>query len=198
VQPDTSADQEKPQRPPLLSALPMFAATPSRRLDPALPTVETDDSPDGSPSPSTASGSLGSPSDPHALPSPSGSDASSFRPTSTSGTEPRLKPGGDPEQVRVVIAGLLLMVTATLGVLAARRGREFRQPDRGERDAIARPLARIAVRHLPLDLIGPDLADATEATVAVHNYVSAGALLVDPRVTFLGDDEDDPDNEETP
>jgi hypothetical protein len=72
------------------------------------------------------------------------------------------------------------MITAGLGMVAARRNRAFRQPTPRERDDIARPLARIAVRHLPLDLIGDDLADITEATVATHDYVSAGPLLTLP------------------
>lgn len=86
------------------------------------------------------------------------------------------KPGGDPVMVAQVLGGLLLLLTGTLAVLASRQGKTFRQPTPRQRDDIAEPLARIAVRHLPLEALGPDLADATAAAVSVHSYVMAGPL----------------------
>ena len=91
-------------------------------------------------------------------------------------TSTRRKAGGDPRQVAQVIGGLLILLTGTLALLANQRGRTFRQPTARQRDDIAEPLARIAVRHLPLDALGPDLADATAAAVALHSYVMDGPL----------------------
>lgn len=87
------------------------------------------------------------------------------------------KPGGDPRMVAQVLGGLLLLLTGTLAMLASRQGKSFRQPTPQQRDDIADPLARIAVRHLPLEALGPDLADATAAAVSVHSYVMDGPLI---------------------
>lgn len=176
---DTSPPQQDPQksRPPaFLSALPTFAAPPSQKLDPPLPEVE----PSEPLSPSTAPENE-SPIGRRAPMAPSTDDEPSPR-TATSTDRPALKPGGDPAQVAKVIGGLFVIVVTSLSVLARRRGKEFRQPTPEQRDDVARPLARIAVRHLPLDLIGEDLADATEAAVAVHEYAMDGPIVRAPHV----------------
>lgn len=88
-------------------------------------------------------------------------------------------PGGDPKEVAKVISGLTIIGLSSLAVWLRRKGKHLRMPDERQRDAFARPLANILVRHLPLTEIGPDLADITAAATAVHNYVSnSGEPLV--------------------
>lgn len=108
-------------------------------------------------------------------------------------TSTRRRPGGEPHMVAQVLGGLLLLLTGTLGVLLARQGRTLRQPTPAQRDGMAEPVARIAVRHLPLDALGPDLADATAAVVAVHGYIADGALITQVRAEPIN-----PDNESSP
>jgi hypothetical protein len=190
VSTDTSPDPQEKPRQQLLSMLPRFAAPPQTRLDPALPTVEESNAgPSSNPSPSTAPTSPVSPSSPLEQPSPSGAADPWSPATGTSGTDDavgrprrRLKAGGDPAEVARAIAGVLLVVTGSLAWTARQRGRWFRQPTPKQRDDIARPLARAAVRHLPLDLIGPTFADLAEAAVATHDYAMDGPLITDPPV----------------
>lgn len=195
---DTSADPEKP-RPLKFAMLPRFAAPPQTILDQPLPTVEESNAnPSSGPSLSTAPTSPASPSGPLEHPSQSGAEGPWSPDTSTSGTEPRrrLKAGGDPAEVARAIAGVLLVVTGSLAWAAARRGRWFRQPTPQQRDDIARPLARAAVRHLPLDLIGPTFADLAEAAVATHDYAMDGPLITEPPVDNVFERAGDYDDEE--
>jgi hypothetical protein len=160
-----SADTPSPSQPPSF-------LVPLPNLAPKRPYRPNDESPNQPPQPS--------PETPETSPHPSDLDDEPSEydepdsPRTTTST--RRKSGGDPRQVAQVIGGLLVLLTATLALLANQRGRTFRQPTVRERDDIAQPLARIAVRHLPLDALGPDLADATMAAVALHGYVMAGPL----------------------
>lgn len=87
------------------------------------------------------------------------------------------RPGGDPIATGAVLGGLLVAGLKFVQTLARRRGRDFRMPSPGERDDISQPLGRILVRHLPMDLIGPDLHDIALAASAVHSYALADPLL---------------------
>jgi hypothetical protein len=117
------------------------------------------------------------PESPEDHPDPSGLDDITLP---TTGSTDRL-PGGDPEKVAKVVGGLLVLTIATLSILARRRGREVRQATPRQRDDIAQPVARILVRHLPLDALGPDLVDITEAVVATHEYLLDGPLVTAAR-----------------
>lgn len=92
-------------------------------------------------------------------------------PTATSSGSKRWKSGGDPVATAKVLAGLLGVVALSLKVWAARRSVEFRAPTSGQLDDVTVPVARILVRHLPMDLINDDLADLAEAGAAMHSYV---------------------------
>ena len=144
---------------PRLIPLPSFSTPPSQTMDPT---------PDQNRMQATAPDPLDE------AQSPKDNDPES--PRTGTFTRPRLKPGGNREDVAKVIGGLIVILTATLGILAQRSGRSFRQPTPQQRDEIANPLASIAVRHLPLDVIGEDLADVTQAAVATHSYIMAGPL----------------------
>lgn len=178
----TSQDQSTPSSTPHLAALPMFAAPPARTTDHPLPVVEPSlssppgSSPSGDPSPSRAAGD-DSGADPDTATDPSSGGGPWSRRTNTSTDRLTWRPGGDPAQVAVVIGGLLILTIGALGRLANRRGRDVRQPTPAQRDQMARPLARIACRHLPMNALGPDLADAAEAVVAADNWVHDGPLI---------------------
>lgn len=130
-------------------------------------------------------------------PPSTGPDESPRTPTSGTDDRPRLKPGGDAQQVAKAIGGLLIIVTASLSWLSYRsRGKTMRQPTPEQRDDIARPLARAAVRHLDLTLLGPTFGDLMEATVATHDYLLDGPLLTTPAddTPAWGTPDDDEDN----
>jgi hypothetical protein len=97
------------------------------------------------------------------------------RPFTTGSTD--RAPGGDPDKVATVLGGLFLIALGTVSFLARRRERQLRMPTPRQLEDIAQPLARIACRHLPMDALGPDLIDGTEALVAVHGYVLDGPLI---------------------
>lgn len=80
----------------------------------------------------------------------------------------------------VLLAGLLTVVAGLAALGLARVGRQLRRPTKDETRAVARPVARILVRHVPADMITADLADLGEAGAAVSDYVSAGPVA--PRV----------------
>lgn len=84
---------------------------------------------------------------------------------------------GDPRVAARTIAGLLALIFGTAAVLSRRGGRLLRQPTRAQMDDFTEPLGRILVRWLPLDVIGQDLADVTQAAAAGHQYVLDGPLL---------------------
>lgn len=86
--------------------------------------------------------------------------------------------GGDPEKVAKVLGGLLLIAIGTVSFLLRARDKSVRQPTPRQLEDITDPLARIACRHLPLDALGPDLIDGTEALVAIHAYALDGPLVL--------------------
>jgi hypothetical protein len=88
------------------------------------------------------------------------------------------RPGGEATETAKVLAGLMLAVTGLAALLARRSGREFRKPTKVQADDIAAPIARIAVRHLPMDLLGPDLMDAGIASSAIAGYLFDDGPLV--------------------
>ena len=79
--------------------------------------------------------------------------------------------GGDPEHVAKVFTGVIIAATALVGLWLNRGGKQLRKPTETELASMSEPLARIAVRHLPMDAIGPDVADGAEAVVAIHGYL---------------------------
>jgi hypothetical protein len=76
----------------------------------------------------------------------------------------------------ILLAGILSVTAGALAVILARTGRQLRRPTRDENRAIARPLARIFVRHVPAEFITADLADLGEAGAAIEEYVAAGPV----------------------
>ena len=126
-----------------------------------------------------AGGSAGAPDDPPPL--SVGPEKPRTTSSTGSGWSSRLGRGsGDPQAVAALLGGLLIVATRTLDYLAGRRGRGFRQPTPDQRDGVALPLARIAVRHLPLGALGPDFADATAAVYAADDYLRDGPMLTWP------------------
>jgi hypothetical protein len=102
------------------------------------------------------------------------------RPTDTSSagsTSGRLRPGGDPENTAKALTGLLLVFTLGLAWVARKRGWEFRSPTQEEASDMMTPVARIAVRRLPMDLLNPDIYDFAEAVSAFDSYAKADVLL---------------------
>jgi hypothetical protein len=79
-------------------------------------------------------------------------------------------PSGDPLNTAKVLAGLLLIVAGWVAWGGRRRGLAVRKPTREEANDITGPIARIMCRHLPMDSIGPDLADLGEAAAAISEY----------------------------
>jgi hypothetical protein len=106
---------------------------------------------------------------------PQQSDPYDERPFTTGSTD--RAPGGDPDKVATVLGGLLLIALGTISFLARRRERQLRMPSPRQLEDIAQPIARIACRHLPMDALGPDLIDGTEALVAIHAYALDGPLI---------------------
>jgi hypothetical protein len=159
---------------PLTVSLPGFAPTPSQLLDPPLPPVPA---PEGS-RPASPDDSLSDDPIPY-VPTDRSTDDTGPRTTSSAGKR-RWRPGGDPTQAAQIIGGLIVLVTGLAGTLAMRTGRRMRQPDAAQRDAIAEPLGRIAVRWLPMDAIGRDFLDGLQAARGAHDYLTAGPLITRP------------------
>lgn len=142
--------------------------------DPPLPEVTGD--PTGmTPAPST--GSLPGPQ------RPDSSDNSPVPPLALS-PEPRDRTRtftpSDYAAASKVLQGLIAIACGIAFTAFARRRLVFRQPTPKEITGFSDPLGRIAARHLPMDLIGPDLLDATEAAAAAHGYVLAGPIVTRP------------------
>ena len=94
-------------------------------------------------------------------------------------SEPRKKVG--VEEATVLMAGLLGVATLGCAWLVQRRSRgqkTLRQPSSVESDRIAAPLARIAARLVPADLLAPSLADAIMAMSATGAYLTDGPLII--------------------
>lgn len=154
--------------------LPKFGRQPIR--DPELPEVATDD-------PIVTTPASGPPATPNHLQEPTSPDA---------GLPPRPDPmpaprapirtssAGDPKVGARVVAGLIALACGVAFTLFSRRGLVFRQPTRGQVDDIADPLGQIIARHLPTEIIGPDLLDGTAAAAAIHGYIIDGPLVERP------------------
>jgi hypothetical protein len=177
---------------PLPAALPVFAEPPSRQLDPSLPPVpappqapqETASGPQPSGPLETAKRLLSPARQPASQLTPEESstpaDPSSTAPGTGTSTDrkPRAwKPGGDPTEAGETIAGAITILTGILAARLALRGRHLRTPTVRERDEIAMPIGRILVRWLPMNLLGKDLKDATQAAAATQNYLTNGPLI---------------------
>lgn len=150
--------------------LPAFRQPHQHRLDPASDESSQPSSPgqpESSPDPSAPS----RPDDDRPPPIASSPAPRAAGRTRTSGT--------DPGAAGQALTGLLVIVAGLVGALLTRGGRTLRQPTPGQAEDIAAPLGRIIARHLPTDVIGPDLADATTAAAAAHRYVihPAGPLV---------------------
>jgi hypothetical protein len=99
--------------------------------------------------------------------------------TSSRDSEPRAKVG--IEEATVLLAGLLGVATLGCAWLVQRRSRgqkTLRQPSDVESSRIAAPLARIAARLVPADLLAPSLADGIMAMSATGAYLTAGPLVI--------------------
>lgn len=157
-------------QPTVLLPLPAFRQPLS---DPPLP-VETDDlTPTTPPSPDSPSGRppLEGPDGPPApLPDLSPEPRGRTRTFSSS----------DYAQASRVLHGLIAIACGIAFTTLARRGLRFRQPTIAEISGFTDPLGRVAARHLPMDLVGPDLLDLTEAAAAGHSYVLAGPIITRP------------------
>jgi len=158
--------------PTIALPLPRFGRQPIR--DPELPEVETDGPTATTPAnpPATSSHLQTPPPDdaPPPLPAPSPERPGRTRTSSV----------GDPRVGARVVAGLIALACGVAFTVFSRRGLIFRQPTRGQVDDIADPLGAIIARHLPLDVVGPDLLDATAAAAAAHGYVIDGPLITRP------------------
>ncbi len=70
-----------------------------------------------------------------------------------------------------VLAGIVAIVGGWVALRLASRGRSLRPPTPTQLDDITKPLGRIAVRHLPMDALGPDFTDVLQAAAATNAYV---------------------------
>jgi hypothetical protein len=83
----------------------------------------------------------------------------------------------------ILLAGVLTVAAGLAAMALARAGRQLRRPTREETRAVAQPVARILVRHIPADMITADLADMGEAAAGISDYMSAGPVA--PRVVSV-------------
>lgn len=111
------------------------------------------------------------------------SDASKAPGTRTGGSSRVSKPTID-ETTELLIGALGLVVAAAAFALRQWARRELRKPTAAQEDRIGRPLARIALRHVPAHLLNADLMDVLAAGGAVGVYLNDGPLTepmhVDP------------------
>lgn len=146
--------------------LPGFRPPANLRLDPPLPEV-TEEGPETSPSTPESPG--GPPDRPARRPA----GAATRTGTSSAGTDLPTA-----AETAALIAGLLgLALVGVAAVIRWRGRRQLRQPTKGQMHDIAAPLARIALRHVPAELLNPDLADAASAGAAFAAYVNDGPLI---------------------
>jgi hypothetical protein len=166
---------ETKERPALVLPLPRFGRQPIR--DPDLPEV-TDDQIPTTPEPSPGMSGPQPASSPDESPAP----PPVLSPDRRTRTGIFSAPGdgrsaGDPSVAREVIAGLIGIACLWAYTLFGRRGYDFRQPTEPQIGDVARPLGKLVARHLPTDVIGPDLIDITHAAAGAHRYVIAGPLV---------------------
>jgi hypothetical protein len=157
--------------PPVLAIpLPRFRQPIS---DPPLPEVTGDPAPttETQPSPLPSSGRRPGPDSPEVSPPP----PPVLNPDHPART--RISSAGDARTAYKVVAGLVAMACGWAALALGRRGLHFRQPTNEQIDGFAQPIGAILARHLPIDVIGPDLIDATAAAGAAHRYVLAGPIV---------------------
>jgi hypothetical protein len=97
--------------------------------------------------------------------------------TSASPGKPRSVIQGE---LAAAVAGALMITAALAGWLLRRPGRRLRKPLKADYKAVAAPVARIVVRHVPVDLapgIALSIYDGCEATAAFMGYAERGPLL---------------------
>lgn len=164
---------DQPHKPTLALPLPRFGRQPIR--DPELPEVTEDPTattpPDDQPVTMPDRWET-PPPDAAPLPLPDPSPERRAR-TATSSA-------GDPRVGARVVAGLIALACGIAFTAFSRRGLLFRQPTREQVDDVATPIGAIIARHLPTDIIGPDLLDGTAAAAAIHGYVIDGPLIARP------------------
>jgi hypothetical protein len=117
---------------------------------------------------------------------PNGGESS--RPNGAGTPTDTSSPGGlpiDPDAAVKVIIGIIGIVCVAATLLARARNREFRRPNPGQREDIAAPLARIAMRRADLSR-WPDLVDAVDAGTATAAYLTDGPLTAPLTVTDPG------------
>jgi hypothetical protein len=134
----------------------------------------------GDPTSTTPGPSTDSPSGPLQPDSPDGSPLPPLAPSPEPHGRTRTYTASDYAQASRVLHGLIAIACGIAFAAFSRRGLLFRQPTRGEISDVTDPLGRVAARHLPMDLIGPDLLDLTEAAAAGHSYVLAGPIIARP------------------
>lgn len=91
----------------------------------------------------------------------------------------RRQPVGAAEAA-VLIAGLIGVLALGAAWLVQMRSaghRTLRKPTKTQQNDIARPLAQIASRHVPADLLHADLGDAIQALTAAGAYITSGPLV---------------------
>lgn len=127
-----------------------------------------------SPNPAGDVDGLGPPDPPNRRPDPPAG-------TRTASSSPVSKPTA--AEAAKLVAGILGLVVAGVAAVVAWRGRrELRRPTGQQLDDIAAPLARIAVRHVPAELLNADLADGLLAAGAIGAYLGDGKLIRPPTI----------------
>jgi hypothetical protein len=85
------------------------------------------------------------------------------------------------KEATIALAGLIGVATLGAAWLIQRKShgtKTFRQPTGDEAGNIAAPLARIAARCIPSDLLAPSIADAIAAMSATGAYVTSGPIII--------------------
>ncbi len=82
------------------------------------------------------------------------------------------------EATGLVIGVLAIVTTAAAAIIRWRLNRKLREPTKTQRGDIARPLARILLRHANAIVLGEDIPDALQAAGAIGAYAGDGPLLL--------------------
>lgn len=86
-----------------------------------------------------------------------------------------------------LVAGLLALgFSAAAMVVQFTRRRQLRKPTREQYDGMARPLAKIGLRHVEIGALNADLFDVIAFGTAAGDYVSDGPLTTAGRDTDPG------------
>ena len=158
----------------------MFAAPPSRAADEPLPEV-TDGPippPAETPNPSLLARLR--------LPGMKPERPAGAIPTGISSPGSERAPKVGVKEATIALAGLLGVATLAGAWVVQRRTasrQTLRQPSPYQSDSIAAPLARIAARLIPAELLAPSIADAIMAMSATGAYLTDGPLVVPNKPT---------------